>query len=827
MTDFGDYCCAIDRHLHELLDDANEQKSQQRQTESQDAEYQTPQTHYVVHITEAEKMSDNGSSFIAYTVEFGDYEVRRRYSEFESLRNCLCRLYPTFIVPPIPEKHSLTQYAVLQKRAKEDQYIIERRKRLLERFLNHIAENPILSSEHVFHRFLESGVSWTEVLHSPVIKSIPSSPLHSSPSRAPGSSVSDGTSIQLPKIAATNSFASDVPVPSTLAPIKNIEPRWMDCELFTNKYANQFTGTVEKSERRIYRKLGELSNDYVELGAALNGFSLIDHPDGLAAAIERSGQAVDNSYIEIGQLLHQMESDLSEPIHEYSQFSQIIKQVLRFRLLKNLQVDNVQEALLRQRDKLESLLQADDEAKRLAHALESSGSTAAGGSSSSANKNGGGADGGDTRAQNDAYQQHGAAEENGVISDGAQQNPHGFATPQTANTDASSMREGSGAGAVPVGGRSRGPSVSSAMSTGGYHSEFTPTLAPRSVPSDSALAHSPGTQQHQQQQQSGSFRSRSRSGTANSGNSAGWAGRGSSRPTGLSNELGVQVSDDEPIEDDPLAQFQQEESQRWGDGTRSTLPMLGSRARSKRNSFIGGDLAAGGSPAHMSRSEYIGQASSRYHASDDILSTLSDTDDAAEHANGHGASGSGGNGGGIAASTPALRPRHDGRDWHNDSRHRHTNGQRNAMDGDHISGGAPPGPSLADGASLDRTGAGALSNTSISARLLRSPKALGDGIMNRLTYALNGMMDVDPEQLRRNQIGKASDKINLLEEQLEMLNNDLVLINTSTQDNLDRFQKQKVHDIKGALVSMAKMHLEWAERNLEIWKDAKEAVDQV
>ncbi|KAJ2855025.1 Sorting nexin, cytoplasm-to-vacuole targeting pathway/endosomal sorting [Coemansia erecta] len=807
MTDVEDYCCAIDRHLHELLDDANEQKGQQQHADSQASEYQPPQTFYVVHITEAEKMSDSGSSFIAYTIVFGDYEVRRRYSEFESLRSCLCRLYPTFIVPPIPEKHSLAQYAVLQKRAKEDQYIIERRKRLLERFLNHIAENPILSSEHIFHRFMENGVSWTEVLHSPVIKNIPSSPLHSSPSRAPGSSIADGTNVQMPKIAATNSFAGDVPVPSTLAPIKNIEPRWMDCELFTNKYANQFTGTIEKSERRIYRKLGELSNDYVELGAALNGFSLIDHPDGLAAAIERSGQAVDNSYIEISQLLRQMESELSEPIHEYSQYSLMLKQVLRFRLLKNLQVESVQEALLRQRDRLERLLQADDEAKRLAHALESS--------SGSVERNGGGAGGSESRTQSDAYnrQQHDAAENDDLLRDGAQQNQHGFVTPQTANTDASSVHGSGGAGVVDIDGRSRGPSVSS--TTGAYHSEFTPTLAPRSIPRDSTLAHSPSSQH-----QPDSFRGRSRSGTANSGGSAGWAGRGSLRPTGLSNEIGAQASDGEPAEDDPLAQFQQEESQRWGGGTRSTLPMLGARARSKRNSFIGTDMAASRSPAHMSRSEYIGPSSSKQHAKDDILSTIPDADDVTTHAIGHSISSIGG----IAASTPALSERYDSQAWHNN--HRHVNGQRASAA---ISSGGPAGVDAVSGddAPLDRSRADASSNASMGSRLLRSPMALGDGIMNRLTYALNGMMDVDPEQLRRNQIGRSSDKINILEEQLEMLNNDMVLINTSTQDNLDRFQKQKVRDIKGVLVSMAKMHLEWAEKNLEIWKDAKEAVDQV
>ncbi|KAI7832906.1 hypothetical protein BX661DRAFT_141125 [Kickxella alabastrina] len=458
--------------------------------------------YHVVHISEAEKLTENGSTFIAYTIQFGDYEVKRRYSEFESLRSLLCRLYPTFIVPPIPEKHSLTQYAVLQKRAKEDQYIIGRRKRMLEHFLNHLVEHPILSSEHIMHRFLENGASWTEVLHSPIITGLPRSPLHSSPSRAPGSSIADGSSVQLPKIAAANSFACDVAVPSgVLAPIKNIDARWMDCELFTNRFIQQFSGNVEKNQARVYRKLGELAGDYSELGAALNGFSLLEHPEALAAAIESAGQAVDSSYIEINQLLSQMEAEVAEPIHEYSQYAMVIKQVLRFRLLKNLQLDGVQEALVWQRSKLDGLLQADDEAKRLAQALESSSSS----------------------------------------------NP----------------------------------------------------------------------------------------------------------PTS-------------------------------------------------------------GSP-----------------------------------------------------------------------------------------------------------------ESSFGMRFLRTPKVLGDGIMSRLTYALNGMMDVDPEQLRRNQIGRASDRIGVLEEQLEMLSNDLALINTSTQDNLDRFQKQKMRELKGVLIATAKMHLEWAEKNLEIWKDAKEAVDGV
>ncbi|KAJ2110715.1 hypothetical protein GGF48_005590, partial [Coemansia sp. RSA 921] len=82
MADIGDYCCSIDRHLHELLDDAH---SQRERTERQEQAYQAPQLYYVVHVSEAEKLSESGSSFIAYSISFGDYEVKRRYSEFESL----------------------------------------------------------------------------------------------------------------------------------------------------------------------------------------------------------------------------------------------------------------------------------------------------------------------------------------------------------------------------------------------------------------------------------------------------------------------------------------------------------------------------------------------------------------------------------------------------------------------------------------------------------------------------------------------------------------------------------------------------------------------
>ena len=47
-----------------------------------------------------------------------------------------------------------------QAKAKEDAAMIARRKRMLQIFLNRISRHPILSNEHVFHRFLDGEVSW-------------------------------------------------------------------------------------------------------------------------------------------------------------------------------------------------------------------------------------------------------------------------------------------------------------------------------------------------------------------------------------------------------------------------------------------------------------------------------------------------------------------------------------------------------------------------------------------------------------------------------------------------------------------------------------------
>ena len=86
--------------------------------------------------------------------------MRRRYSDFDRLRDTLVRLHPTLIIPPIPEKHSTADYIAKPTKAKEDSGIIELRKRMLAVFLNRCRRMKEVREDGVWWRFLDPNASW-------------------------------------------------------------------------------------------------------------------------------------------------------------------------------------------------------------------------------------------------------------------------------------------------------------------------------------------------------------------------------------------------------------------------------------------------------------------------------------------------------------------------------------------------------------------------------------------------------------------------------------------------------------------------------------------
>lgn len=221
----------------------------------------------------------------------------------------------------------MSDYAVKQSKAKEDASVIARRRRMLALFLNRLARHPILGYDRVFQRFLSPNVTWPEILHSEPVNQLPKNIL-----RAPARNPTDPDSVAL---------YSNLPLPSSGQLLQDPDQRFLDSEAFTVKFSNHLSGSLERINRRLMKRWMDLGSDEADLGGLLNGFGLLEgniHPD-LAGAIEKTGQAIDSTYLHTSLMLQDWERQFTEPLSEYSQFSDIIKSLLKYRKNKHIQYE--------------------------------------------------------------------------------------------------------------------------------------------------------------------------------------------------------------------------------------------------------------------------------------------------------------------------------------------------------------------------------------------------------------------------------------------------------------------------------------------------------
>ncbi|ORX58453.1 hypothetical protein BCR36DRAFT_317831 [Piromyces finnis] len=123
---------------------------------------------YTIEITQAEKINDFfGSSYIVYTIQAIKkdghkilFETKRRYSEFDMLQKHLIARFPTLIVPPIPGKSNIIEYATGSGKNQKDT-MVEKRKRMLQTFLNRLRNHPVFSCMHIVHLFIQPGAQWS------------------------------------------------------------------------------------------------------------------------------------------------------------------------------------------------------------------------------------------------------------------------------------------------------------------------------------------------------------------------------------------------------------------------------------------------------------------------------------------------------------------------------------------------------------------------------------------------------------------------------------------------------------------------------------------
>ncbi|KAJ4407844.1 Sorting nexin, cytoplasm-to-vacuole targeting pathway/endosomal sorting [Gnomoniopsis sp. IMI 355080] len=343
-----------------------------------------------VLITDAGKSLESGGRHIVYTIRTGDLEVRRRYSEFASLREALCRLHPTLIIPPIPEKHTMADYAANPTNAKQDQQIIDLRKRMLAVFLNRCRRMEQVRTDGVWWRFLDPNASWNEVLHSHPVASIPKS-IYKAPPLDPAnptlahsylpvpassaklkSQAMSGPGVEAAFGTSSNPGLARFPPEEAHLSEQELDPYFTSFEQSIKELEQLTMGPMEKVNRRTLSHLSALAADLSELGAKYNAFALSEQDPNLGPVIERIGQAVDMSYVATEELSTSLGASFAEPMRENAQFAGVVRGVLKYRVLKRVQQEMTNDELNKKRQLLDQLERSEAEAKRIDQYLSGS-----------------------------------------------------------------------------------------------------------------------------------------------------------------------------------------------------------------------------------------------------------------------------------------------------------------------------------------------------------------------------------------------------------------------------------------------------------------------
>lgn len=210
-------------------------------------------------------------------------------------------------------------------------------------------------------------------------------PSSSAKLKTAGGTSNSGTPTSPPKYAATpSSAAHTTPGPQVFGRFppeskdlseEELDPYFVNFEASSKELEALLQGSMEKVNRRTLSHLSAWGDDMAELGARFNAFSLSEQSASLASAIEKTGQAVDSTYIATAELSSSLSASFAEPMRESAQFAGVVRSVLRYRVLKRIQEEMTKDELEKKRNLLESLERSEAEAKRLEQHLSNSGHT--------------------------------------------------------------------------------------------------------------------------------------------------------------------------------------------------------------------------------------------------------------------------------------------------------------------------------------------------------------------------------------------------------------------------------------------------------------------
>lgn len=384
-----------------------------------------------------EGMTNTLKTYIVYTILLVNTEdpkeeiqTRRRYSDFESLREILVKIFPLLVIPPIPPKNyfklsmlnGIVSGNLLQNGANGNQMpttgdhgnnysyinsthlnkgkLIEHRKRLLSNFLNNCLAIPKIRNFEFFAKFLDPNANWTDetkLISSQLPKSIyilnPENSLKTEPiyQYLPIPTNSHSINISFLKPLQENKKRSNKKAPKGREENEAIlpgQPLAKTCDDGQSDMLSRYiidTSQLDEINKKIMANFISLAKEYTDFGTAFNSFSLVisDAPSlsrkdeaseesedaKVSLIVDKIGQVFDRSYITLNTLISEIETKFSEPLGEAVQYSEALEFVNKFRCRKIRQKKLVDDDLHDKKSELQELRKIEDESTRIENAL--------------------------------------------------------------------------------------------------------------------------------------------------------------------------------------------------------------------------------------------------------------------------------------------------------------------------------------------------------------------------------------------------------------------------------------------------------------------------
>lgn len=350
------------------------------------------------------------SSIIVYSIEISidssnSIIVKRRYSEFKSFRDNLLKLFPTLIIPPIPEKHTIFNYLINSINNSKESTIIETRKRNFKVFLIDLIfnSNPILKDCPLLHKFLDPNyeLCWNNAINEPPLNLLPNNLLLANPINPTDQNglysllpIVNGFEFnsQIDNLHSLKKINDDLHKLNDQINLFKIKEEDDNLKILNNSSIsntnNEFISfkdipielisyeIIFHQNIKILNELNKLNNksiknyksvinNLIELGGNLNNFSLQIHElsdlnnhsnfnNQLSSLIEKFGSTIDLNFLNfesfvISNLIPNWQEPINQLIQYYSTALQLIKfykfKLIQFKLLFKLKFNKIQDLM--------------------------------------------------------------------------------------------------------------------------------------------------------------------------------------------------------------------------------------------------------------------------------------------------------------------------------------------------------------------------------------------------------------------------------------------------------------------------------------------------